>query len=116
MGIFQGHEQGIVRQPERVFRQKIGVIRRGRCQQAGTGFVQHRITLLVQRSVIDTARGAFPVDRFIFFRLEEARFGQQVQVNKIRIARKGRKRLVRAVAIAGGANRKDLPVSLTGFD
>ena len=116
MGIFQGHEQGIVRQPERVFRQKIGVIRRGRCQQAGTSFVQHHITLLVQRSVIDTARGAFPVDRFIFFRLEEARFGQQVQVNKIRIARKGRKRLVRAVAIAGGANRKDLPVSLTGFD
>ena len=72
------------------------------------GFVQHRITLLVQRSVIDTARGAFPVDRFIFFRVEEARFGQQVQVNKIRIARKGRKRLVRAVAIAGDVYKRQV--------
>ena len=112
--ILKRHEQRVVRQPESVFLAELAIIGRRVGQQAGRCFMQDRVAQFIQPAVVHAVRCAAPVDRLVLLRQQQAVFGQQVKIDKIRIARKGGKRLVRAVAIAGGADWQDLPIPLTG--
>ena len=60
-------------------------------------------------AVVDAVGGAFPVDGRIFLRQQQSLLCQIVQIDKIRVARKGRERLIGTVAVAGGADGQNLP-------
>ena len=111
--ILQGHEQGVVRQPEGVFGTEISIGRGGRLQQTAAGFAQHLPPFAVEGAVVHPVRGAFPVDVRVFLPLQQAVGRQQVQVDEIGVARKGGEGLVGAVPVAGGTDGQDLPVSLS---
>ena len=112
VGILQRHEQGVVRQPECVVRQKLLIIRRGLGQQTGAGAAQDGIALLVQYTIVDAVGRALPINVAVLLGRKQPGLGQLVKINKVGVAREGRERLIGTIAIAGGAHRQDLPVVL----
>ena len=103
------HEQGIILQPEAVFAAE-GFISGGRGgQQTIRCFFQDNGPLVVERTVIDGSDGPF---RRNLVSGQPAVRSQQAVINEIRVAGKGRKALVGAVAVAGGADGQDLPEGL----
>ena len=107
-----GHKEGVIVQPEALRFAESFILRRGGSQQADGGFVQHGGPLGVERAVIHTAHGLRGGD---FLRRQQARFGEKTVINEIGVARKSGKALVRAVAVAGGADGQNLPIGLPGF-
>ena len=108
---FQGHEQGVIVQPEVLRGAEIGVGFAGLGQKPVCGPFQDHGSLVVQRTVIHGA------DRHRSGDLiggEPAVLGQHPVVDEVGVPGKGGKALVRAVAVAGGADGQDLPIGLSG--
>ena len=112
VGIFQCHEQGVVRQPEGVVRQKLLVILWGGGQQTGAGAAQDGVALLIQYTIVDAVGRALPIDGAVLLGRKQPGLGQLVKIDKVRVAREGGEGLIGAVAVAGGTNRQNLPVML----
>ncbi len=107
--VLQSHEQSIVRKPVIVFFQKFVILIRLVLQKPGCSLPQDFGPVVVQSTIVHMFRIASPVHGFVFSLFQESVFGQQVQVNEIRIARKCGKRSIRRISVAGGNNRKQLP-------
>ena len=109
------HEQGKIVQPPLVFlaecRKRFVVAD----VAAGVRQPQQTAALGIQAAVINVIRLAAEVCLFALGGGQHPFLHQCVQADEIRIARKGGKALVRAVAVACHTQRKDLPVSLPGF-
>ena len=106
-----GHEEGVIVQPEGLRRAEGLILRRGSRQQAGGGFVQHGGPLGVKCAILHMAHGLRGGKLCL---RQQARFGQQAVIDEIGVARKGGKTLVGTVAVAGGADGQDLPIGLLG--
>ena len=97
----EGHEQGVVVQPEVLRGAELGVGGGGGGQQPGGGFLQDHRALVVERAVIDAA------DRGRSGHLagqQPAFVCQGAEIDEIGVPGKGGKALVGAVAVAGGAD------------
>ena len=113
--VFYRHEQGKIVQPPLVFlaeRRKRFVVAD---VAAGVGQPQQTAALGVQAAVVDVVCLAAKVCLFAFGGGQHTFFHQCVQTDEIRVARKGGKALVGAVAVAGHPQRQDLPVGLSGL-
>ena len=124
VGLLDGHVQAVVGQP--VAAQKleavpvVGVGRlvaghRALFQEVRVGFAQHSEALFVEGAVVHMSRVAAPVDSSVVLFGQQAVGGQQVQINKVGVAREGGAALVRAVGVAGGADGQNLPDGLPGL-
>ena len=109
------HEQGKIVQPPLVF------LAEG-CKRfvvadvaAGVGQPQQAAPLGIQAAVVDIICLAAKVCLFALGGGQHPFLHQSVQTDEIRIARKGGKALIGAVAVACHTQRQDLPVSLPGF-
>lgn len=113
-----GHVQAVVGQP--IGRKELepipvvgvrGLIPRQRTalEEVGIGFAQHREPPLIQDTVVHMGGIAAPLGKGVVLAFEQTVPGQQIQVQKIGVARKRRTALVGAVGIAGGSHRQDLP-------
>ncbi len=104
-----GHEEGIVLEPAALGLTE-SLIGRGRGSQQPVGrFMEHHGPLLVERTVID---GTHRLGRGQLSLGEEAVRCQQTEIDKVRVAGKGRKALVGAVPVARRADGEYLPVGL----
>ena len=81
---------------------------------AGVGQPEQAAPLLVELAVVDIVRLAAELCLFALFCREHTLFDQLIQTDEIGVASKGRKALIRAVAVAGHTQRQDLPVGLPG--
>ena len=123
VGDLQRHVQGIVVQPVLVGKGKgvvvIGVVVGTAVQPGalaapcGVGLAQHRKAADIQSAVVHFQRIFTPAFRFEVCGGQQTFFFQRFQVHKIGVARKGRAALVGAVAVAGGAERQQLPDRLS---
>ena len=124
VGLLDGHVQAVVGQP--VAAQKpeaVPVVGVGRLvaghgalfQEVRVGFAQHSEALFVEGAVVHMSRVAAPVDSSVVLFGQQAVGGQQVQINKVGVAREGGAALVRAVGVAGGADGQNLPNRLPGL-
>ena len=109
------HEQGKIVQPPLVF-----LAERRKCLvvadvAAGVGQPQQAAPLCVETAVVDVICLAAKVCLFALGGSQRPFLHQSIQTDEIRIARKGGKTLIGAVAVAGHAQRQDLPVGLPGF-
>ena len=103
------HEQGVILQPESLLFAE-GFISGGRGgQQTIRCFFQDNGPLVVERAVIDGSDGPFRRDLVGGQQIVRS---QQEVIDKIGISGKGGEALIRAVAVAGGADGQDLPVGL----
>ena len=119
VGYLQRHVQGIVLQPVLVGKGEgvvvVGVVVGTAVQPGalaapcGVGLAQHRKAADVQGAVVHLQRVFPPAFRLEVCGGQQALFFQRFQVHKIGVARKGRAALVGAVAVAGGAERQQLP-------
>ena len=85
---FESHEQGIVRQPAAVGLNKSLNLFRVTLPAALRRQGQHLETVLVYFAVVDVHRVPAPVDALYFLPLKQAVVDKQVQVDKVRIARR----------------------------
>ena len=106
------HEEGVVRQPALIFplkcRDGLAVARKA----ARLGLFEQREAARVDFAVVDIAGIVAPVAGVDLRARQELIFDEQVQVDEIRVTRKGRKALIRRVAVARRAERQELPVFL----
>ena len=114
MGFLQRHEKRVVRQPAAVFLAEPGVVLRRVLGKAAVGAAQHVIAQPVQPAVIHRRFLLTPGQGFIFRFLQQTLLFQQVQVDKIRVARHRRKGLVGGIAEAGRPDGQKLPPGLPG--
>ena len=77
--------------------------------------MQHSEAGLVDLPVVHITGVCTPVDLLQSGTAEQPILHQQIQVDEVGIAGKGREALVGAVAVAGGPQRKDLPAGLAGL-
>ena len=116
--LFDRHVQAVIGQP--IAAQKLetipivrvrGVIAGDRAlpHKVVVGLAQHGKALFIQGAVIDLGGIAAPVDVRVVLFGQQAVGGQQIQIDKIGVARKGRAALVGAVGVARGADRQNLP-------
>ena len=120
---FDCHVQAVIRQPGIAQKGKTvpviavgGIVPRHRAllQKCGVCLAQHLVALLVQQGIVTVIGVGAPIFFGVIFWLQQAIRSQLIQVNKIRVARKSRAALVRAVAIRSRANGQDLPHALSG--
>ena len=120
---FDCHVQAVIWQPGIAQKGKTvpviavgGIVPRHRAllQKCGVCLAQHLVALLVQQGIVTVIGVGAPIFFGVIFRLQQAIRSQLIQVNKIRVARKSRAALVRAVAIRSRANGQDLPHALSG--
>ena len=78
-------------------------------------FVQQRVAVVIELFIIYVIFLAAKISCVTFFGGQKTFGSQCFQTDKIRIACKSGKRLVRRVAVAGRPQRQDLPVRLPGF-
>ncbi len=71
--------------------------------------------LVVEDAEINLFFVISPEDVFIFFRLKQAFFCKQIEIDKIRVSRKSRIGSVWRISIAGRMNRQNLPERLSGL-
>ncbi len=123
VGYLQRHVQGIVLQPVLVGKGEgvvvVGVVVGTAVQPGalaapcGVSLAQHCKAADVQGAVVHFQRVFAPAFRLEVCGGQQALFFQRFQVHKIGVARKGRAALVGAVAVAGGAERQQLPDRLS---
>ena len=82
---------------------------------AGVRQPQQTAALGIQAAVVDVICLAAEVCLFALVGSQHPFLHQCIQTDEIRIARKGGKALIGAVAVAGNTQRQDLPVGLPGF-
>ena len=111
VSVFQGHEQGVVLQPVRTPEgaPHLKLVPPG---QAGTGQTQNVKAVLIEDLVIDPRRVIPPVDILILSGLQKPPLSQNIQINEVGVAGKGGEGLIGGVAVAGGAQRQNLPAGL----
>lgn len=82
--------------------------------EAAIGPAQQRQTRQIERPIIYESRidGFLHVLKFVL--PQQTLLPQQIQINKIRVAREGGEGLIRAVAIACRSQRQYLPIGLPG--
>ena len=104
-----GHEQGVILQPEVLpgAERVVGV--RGGGQQPVGGLFQHQRALAVEDTIIN---GTHRLGGGQLGLGQETLLDQQPVINKIGVACESGKALVRAVSVAGRANGQDLPIGL----
>ena len=105
------HKEGVIVQPEALRLTERRVLWGGVGQQPVGGLLQEDRTLVVERTILDGADGQ---SRRHFVLGQQTLLGQNAEIDEIGVARKSGKALVRAVAVTGGADGKDLPVGLSG--
>ena len=113
IGTLERHIHGIVLDPRvclAELAQRVGVT----VAAALIGLVEQVKAHRELEAVIHAFAVGRPVDRIDLLLLEQAVPDQRVKVNKIRVSGAGAERLVRAVAVAGRADRQDLPIMLAG--
>ncbi len=110
-----GHEQGIIIQPEGVLPAKAVVILVGLCQKPVTGQAQDGIAADIKKTVVDVVRPFSPINGLIFPRLQQTLLRQIIKVDEIGVARIGGKGLIGGVPIACGANGQNLPAGLAAL-
>ena len=110
--VFQGHEQRVIVQPTPVLYAKALIIRVG-------GFAgrerltQKRETPFIEDFVVNAGRVGGR-ETVAILRGKQSLPYQLLQVNKVRVSGEGRERLIRRIAVPGGAEREYLPVGLSG--
>ena len=109
---FQSHEDGVIRQPGFVFLYKD--FKSGIGNKAAAGNFQHLGALVVYPAEIHPVGLLAPGNGGNFLLLQQPLFHQGVQVDEIVVARAGGEGLVGGIPVAGGGQRQDLPVALTG--
>ena len=110
----QSHEQRVIVQPERVGGAEIA-----ECVlpgiKAAHGQLQHGKARAEQGAVVDAfGRVRAEIKACDLVVRQQAALLQRVEVDEIGVGRKGRKALVRAVAVTRGPDGQDLPVPLPG--
>ena len=113
--ILQRHKQRIVIQPPAVFCQEFLVFRILADIAALIGHGQKNVTAAVHFFVIDVILIVTEIHAVALFPGQDALINQGLQINKVGIARKGGKGLVRRITVGCGMNGKNLPEGLSGF-
>ena len=113
--VLHRHEQGKVIQPPLVLFTEGRKLRIVADVAAGVRQPQQTAALGIQAAVINVVCLAAEVCLFALGGGQHSFLHQCIQTDEIRIARKGGKALIRAVAVAGNTQRQDLPVGLPGF-
>ncbi len=106
------HEEGIVLQPVRVLLHEAEEVRVLGDVAALIGQVQQREALLVDLAVVYPRGVAAEITGIAFLLRQQPFLNQSLQVDEIRVPRKGGKGLIRRVPIAGGGQGQNLPVAL----
>ena len=113
--LLAGHEQCVVRKPFFILPDegidRFTVTRKAPFRRQP----QHVETVLVDLPVVDVAGLASPFAVLHLFGLQQTVFDQHVRIDQVRIAGKGGKALIRRIAVAGRAEREDLPETLSGL-
>ena len=104
-----GHEQGVILQPEVLPGAERVVGLRGGGQQPVGGLFQHQRALAVEGTIIN---GTHRLGGGQLGLGQETLLDQQPVINEIGVACESGKALVRAVSVAGRANGQDLPIGL----
>ena len=104
-----GHEQGVIVQPEALCRAEVFVLHAGCSQQTVSGFLQHHRALLVEHAVVHRSNRNLSGN---LISGQIALLVQDTEIDKVGVPGKGGKALVGAVTVAGGANGQDLPIGL----
>ena len=109
--VFQGHEQGVVLQPVRAPK-GAPHLELVPPSQPGDGQTQDIETVPIEGLIVHPLGIPPPVYALILSGLQQSPSGQDIQVDEIGVARKGGVGLIGGVAVAGGAERQDLPAAL----
>ena len=110
--VLERHEKGVIVEPRGIFRAEAGEICPRRGEQRLRRLAENRPAAAVELFVIDAAGVAAPIKVYIIFTVEQTVRREQVEVDEIRVAGKGRKRLIGRIAEAGRRQRQDLPAAL----
>ena len=110
--LFERHEQRIIRQPFGVFLGESRNFFAHFVVHAGIGAAEQRPAGVRELLEVRLVRRSVKVALLDFSLGQQAVLDQQVQVDQIRVARRGGKALIRRVAEAGVAERQHLPVGL----
>ena len=111
------HEQRVVVQPPVVLAHELLVVRVMADVAALVRLAQELKAVLVQRGIVHIGGIAAKVDRVDLLLREHTLLHQRLQADEVRIAGKRGERLVRRIArraVAGRAQRQNLPVGLSG--
>ena len=110
---FQSHVEGIIVQPVTVFSTECPVLLCLPVTASLIGFFQQRKAVIIDRVIFDLLLAVQPVAGVNLLLRQKLFLKKRVQINEVRISCKGRKRLIRAVPIAGGSQGQHLPVALS---
>ena len=116
--VLQGHKQGIILEPPVVFLQKLLIFGAVADIAPLVGLVEQFEPVLMELVIVHPFRVGAKVHRQALLLCQNPLLYQIIQTDEIGIARKGGIGLIRGVirgAVAGGHQREDLPIGLTGF-
>ena len=111
--LLQRHKQRKVRQPCLLLAAEgaelLGLLKAVEC------LAQHAETALIQQAKVHPLLGDRPAAAFHLLLLKQSLLDQLIQVDQVVVACKGGAGLVGRITVAGGSQRKDLPVALTSL-